>query len=246
MATPKKLFIPGKTDTNAHQPGYGQDMRELEIFNPINKLIAGSGVTLNPTDGSGPQVEISASGGGGNNPSAFADLYAGPEFLNAIDANFWPMATQVIGPQFAGLGHTPIPCYNSPGGAFNTGDNLPVFGAAWFTILAAGQSANIFPKFATPLFTGGTGDLQFNYYFWAVSTDFTNGLMWTGSTYVPSFTAQQAVIGDLISNLVAFGTDLTLTAGSGNTGNGIVSGGAGIPYFAGVNGTVNVPGGTVF
>ncbi len=246
----RSLIIPGK---NALGSDYLKDMQTLEIWGrqPIQQLIAGSGITLSPSSGlatdakgRGPNpVTISSSGGGGGvNPSAFADVYAGPEFLNAIDANFWPLSTQVIGPQFAGLGHTPVPCYNSPGGGFDTGDNFPVFGASWFTILSAGQSANIFPFLATPTFTGGAGDLIFNYYFWAVSTDFTNGMMCSFTTFVPSFTSQQAVIGDLISTLVSFGTDLTLTAGSGNTGNGLVSGGAGKPYFAGVNGSINTAG----
>ena len=69
---PKNLFVPRKNDKNAH-PGYQQDMRDVEIWarQPIQQLIAGSGVTLSPTNGlatdakgNGPNaVTISASSG---------------------------------------------------------------------------------------------------------------------------------------------------------------------------------------
>lgn len=66
------LLIPRKTQKPVQQPDYGTDMRAIEQWamqvakqNPIIELVAGTGITLNPTDGLGPTVEISASGTGG-------------------------------------------------------------------------------------------------------------------------------------------------------------------------------------
>lgn len=65
---PKRLFIPRKESDTAgdHKTDYSTDMRAIENFNPINQLVAGSGVTLSPTNGEGPQVTVSASGGTGS------------------------------------------------------------------------------------------------------------------------------------------------------------------------------------
>lgn len=68
----RNLLIPNKTKRD---PAYQTDMQELEIWarQPIQQLIAGSGVTLSPASGeatdakgNGPfPITISASGGGG-------------------------------------------------------------------------------------------------------------------------------------------------------------------------------------
>lgn len=61
----RQLFIPRK-GSNA-VPDLDADWRAIETWakNVVVQLTAGSGVTLNPSDGFGPVVEISASGGGG-------------------------------------------------------------------------------------------------------------------------------------------------------------------------------------
>lgn len=60
------LFIPRKTQNPVQQPDYGTDMRAIETWakNVIVQLTAGSGITLTPSGGVGPVVEIAASGGG--------------------------------------------------------------------------------------------------------------------------------------------------------------------------------------
>ncbi len=256
---PKNLLIPGKYGFTPDR--YKTDMQTLEMWarQPIQQLIAGSGITLSPANGlatdkngNGPNpITISASGGGGTAPAAFADIFAGPEGLTATNGQWWPFAN-VIGPQLNGF-QQPIPLFQSPGtGEFETGASAPSFGDSWFTILVAGQSANILPFCETPPFTGGTGILYFQFYFWAVSVDFTNGAMYEAlgphglGVEVPAFTSQQTTVADLTTTVITFGADLTLTAGAGDFGNGLVSGGVGTPYFAGVNGSVVIPAGTTF
>jgi hypothetical protein len=55
---PKFLFIPGKADNQAHQPGYGTDMRKIEttvngLVTGVSQIIAGSNITISPPDGEG-------------------------------------------------------------------------------------------------------------------------------------------------------------------------------------------------
>lgn len=70
----RNLFIPGKATREAHN-GYQKDMQTLEVWSrqPIQQLVAGSGITLTPASGlatdskgNGPfAVTIAAAGGGG-------------------------------------------------------------------------------------------------------------------------------------------------------------------------------------
>lgn len=258
--TNRSLLIPGKNYKAAHD-GYRKDMQSLEIWarQPIQQLIAGSGITLSPASGlatdakgRGPNpitITATGGGGGGNAPAAFADIMAGPESLNPALGNWWPFSTPMIGPQLNGPSQTPIPLFQHPGSpSVETGSDSPAFGNSWFTIVSAGQTVNFLPKLETPPFTGGTGFLMWQFYYWAVSTDFTNGAMYTtkpANIPVGPFTSHQIAVADLVS-VVTFGTDLTLTAGTGFTGNGLVSGGSLKPYFAGVNGSVVIPPGTTF
>jgi hypothetical protein len=74
MGNTTNLLIPGKNTDRAHQ-GYTKDMQTVEIWSrqPIQQLVAGSGITLSPASGlatdskgNGPNpITITATGGGG-------------------------------------------------------------------------------------------------------------------------------------------------------------------------------------
>lgn len=239
MATAKKLFIPGKTAPPAHQ-GYKEDMQTLEIFNPINKLIAGSGVTLNPTDGTGPQVEISASGGGSTKGFAVMEVDAG------IDASL--SAFNFIFPL------SPTGQYNtcasqwtlldSRSGIIEVNPKFP-YGNSWFANLDSqpNTSVNFLPNINFPPFGGGN-PCTLDAYFWAASMDFTNYALYTinGYNIAPSGSPTSFQFLSTDFTLVAnAGADLILVAGSGASGTGIVSASGSIPYLAGFGGSVTVP-----
>jgi hypothetical protein len=69
ISSVRNLFIPRKATTGkVGQPDYGTDMRAIEKWAnsiPITELVAGSNITLTPSNGQGSTVEIAASGGGG-------------------------------------------------------------------------------------------------------------------------------------------------------------------------------------
>jgi len=71
LANLKTLFIPHKANGKGQTPvpfrDYGDDMRVIETWSKkvITQLVAGANIGLDPPDGTGPTVTISASGGGG-------------------------------------------------------------------------------------------------------------------------------------------------------------------------------------
>jgi hypothetical protein len=175
-----------------------------------------------------------AGGGGGGGPLAFANIKGGPEGLTPfLGGNFYPLAA-MVGPQLNGAGVFPIPCYPATLPSFEVGAEGPVFGAAWFsTFVGPGASVNLLPILETPPFTGGLGYLEFQFYYWAVSTDGTNNLalysvLPNPGIQVGSFTSHQITTAELNPQL-SNGADLSLVNGAGLTGNGLVSAAGGIP-----------------
>lgn len=198
--------------------------------------------------GDGSYKPAPGSGGGGG-IVAMVDVLAGPELLTPDNGQWFPFSTLVNASSVGAIG-TQVPLLN-PSTDVPSGDDgiyRPSFGSSWYTILAAGQSANILPTFGTPHFSGGTGVLHFNFYYWAISSDFTEGSIRFVEMTVPTFTNQQMTPADVVSTIIAFGADLASppTAGVGNSGNGLVSAGGGKPYIAGINGSIVIPPGTTF
>ena len=244
--TPKRLFVPRKTDPNAHQPGYGQDMRAIEAFNPINKLVAGSGVTLTPSNGEGPQVEIAASGGAGIT-STLMSVNTGPDFadfpFNLLPfAGGWWQSTLVSWIQL-----------------FNTGVNVsanPNFyhqpcGLSWLTNLGAGQTVCAFPSFGGVQFTTLNPSVNAidiaEGFMWASNADFTSAIQCAFTVPFGTMTSGVGFQIDTTTCTVNYtqGADLSLVPGTSGSGDGIVTAGGG-PYFAGVSCYIGVPSQTTF
>lgn len=236
-----KLIIPGKNSHGAH-PGYDTDMRAIEIWanaqpkGGVQQLIAGTNITLSPPDGEGIVTINSTGGGGGGGTPALVTLIAEADDL-LFPATFMPFSPYQNWTGVDGESHWPV--WSNAGGG-------PVYyqiGASWMADVFGTLSANILPTFTMPAFTGGP--LTISYTFWASTVDFANFATYEGVT--PSLTTgetYQAVVGDL-SLLSSGGADLTLTPGTGNSGNGLVSSAGGV-YFAGVSGGIQIPAGTTF
>lgn len=236
LTAAKKLFVPGKNDPDAHKQ-YGKDMRVLEIFNPINKLVAGSGVTLTPADGTGPQVEIAASGGGGGAAAAMFYLGAGPDtsafpvpispgmstaaYPGTFFDNFWPLFT------------------NNSGGV----QQFPV-GSTWMVIVAGGVSINTLPQIIIPPYTS-VSNIQVNLTYYALDFAFTNFAAYGLRHTFPAgtFAAPTSFTFASTDAAVYFGPvgDPSL-----DPALGIISGAGFIPYMCGVDGYVATATGTVF
>jgi hypothetical protein len=239
-ANPKKLFIPRKNtkpkDKDLNQNDADINWRAIENWandlNPILQLIAGSGITLNPTDGLGPTVTISSTGGGGT-PSSVT-LQA------SCDSNDIPATMLPLGPSdFTNPGNSYWPIWtNTSGGTAHFS-----IGAGWMTDVNAGDSVNIFPYVAIPPFTGGPIGVQI--IFWAAAFDLSNYINYSGFHSFVAPTTYQFVAGDFVFQ-AGGGADLSLVAGAGTSGVGLVSAAGSIVYWAGVGGVVSVPTGTTF
>jgi hypothetical protein len=254
----RNLFIPGKAKKPANKaakPGpsvphdtYQKDMQTLEMWarQPIQQLVAGSGITLTPSSGlasnttGGPNpITIAATGGGSSVNVGAGQLIAQPDDNEMSVSFFFPFT----GDDFGSEGQSYWYAFSNP-----TTDRKLSISASWMIIVSSGDSVNIFPTLTLPTFTGGTGSLGFLFWFWAADATFSNYAVYTGSNVASGGTSgltYQFQASDLTFQHAA-GGDLTLVAGSGNTGVGLVSGGGGITYWAGVGGALNVPAGTTF
>lgn len=235
----QKLIIPGKNSRGAH-PGYSQDARAIEMWaneGIVRKLIAGSGVTLNPSSGidAGLGIEISASGGGGGGTPSLVTLIAG------MDTNDYPFGvfTMPTDPSTEGASYWPV-WSNSTAAPV-----LYMMGASWFCIVNGGDSVNLLPTVTVPGFTGGP--LTYELYMASADATFTNLAMYrgtitltTGATVQIASSALSAIPGGTATG------DLSLVAGTGDSGNGFVSAAGGISYWCSVVGRIAVPAGTTF
>jgi hypothetical protein len=237
----QKLIVTGK---NKKAADYGTDMRTIEQWaneGIVRSLHAGTNITLDPTDGvdTGTGITISASGGGSSTSVSFVEMTAGPDdFVDHSTAIWFGQ-----GGGYSGLSDLQsfIPIFSS------ATDNIWIaFSAGWMAPPGPTYSACVLPEFAVPAFTGGplTIFLTMNaataiYSDFAIySTDATPVSYTTGEDY-------QFQPSDFDYNSVHPASNLTMTAGSGPSQNGLVLTNAGI-YFGGVTGQIYVPAGTTF
>ena len=233
--TQSRLIIPGKQDPQAH-PRYKTDMRELEIWANARGLIAGSGITI--TNPNGPKSTISASGGGGTTFGQFR-LIAQNDDNQWSTGFFFPFVNAAFSP---GEGTSFYLCPSTTASGYRV-----QLGSSWMTDAGAGDSVNILPTLTVPSFTGG-GTVNFEFWFWAATATFSNYRTYVGGTTVnlASGATHQYTAAEMGAALVSGGADLSLVAGSGSTGIGLVSAAGGIPYWAGVSGALSIPAGVTF
>ena len=229
----QKLIVTGK---NKKADEYGTDMRTIEQWaneGIVRSLHAGSGITLSPSTGvdTGTGITISSSGGGGGSANgilvATADVnefghqlvYLGPSTPTTVGFSYWTFFDNSTG---ANRFSTPA--------------------SNWIVAVLAGESVCVFPEFRSPYFTGGPISVFFQMQTWAINETNvaiyqTNPITFTsGMTY-------QTQASDYIL-IVNGGGDITLTPGSGLSGNGLVSATNGAFYIASVTTQVTIPTGT--
>jgi hypothetical protein len=236
MASPvpnnKTLIIPGKNDERI---GYPTDMRTIEMWARevgfIKEILGTGGITItNPT---GPTVTVNGGGGGGVTP-ALVVLTAGPD-SNDTPATFLP-----FGPSdYTTPGNSYWPVWSNSTG----GTEIFSLGAGWMTIVNPGDAVNYFPYVAIPPFTGGPIGVEL--IFWAANVDFTNYINYVGNHSFVAPVTYQFVAGDFVLQ-ASGGADLSLVAGAGQSGVGLVSAAGSITYWAGIGGRLAVPTGTTF
>ena len=254
----KKLLIPRKgskvPSAPVSQSDHDANMRAIEIWanaqapGGVTQLIAGTNITLDPSDGLGA-VTINASGGGGGGGEGIIVLQAGS------DSAAYSYTTVHLGPNDD---------YNSGEGEqsaeFSLFDNSSVgaqhysFAKSWFTYVNGGESVNFLPLVETPAFTGAA-TLPIALVMSAQSLDATN--MDIESTVAalldqaPS-TSIRYPASDY-SNEYSSGGDISFIQGTGtDSGSGQISTGGGAPgsesglYLCSVQLNVTVPAGTTF
>jgi hypothetical protein len=232
----QKLIIPGKNDKKV---GYPTDMRTIEQWaneGIVRKLIAGSGITLDPSSGvdAGTGIEIASSGGSSSTDTGF--------FITAMgmDANDWDSSGIYLGPaetQTNGQAFWPI--------LDNTSASSPrhydLFGS-WMMEGNAGDSVCFLPILTSPDFTGHA-TLGYNIQIQAMDATLANLAIYNATgTIAPSTTVQPA--SSTYSGFVLAGSDLVLTAGTGDSGNGLVTSGGGIVYWSSAQVEIIVSAGT--
>jgi hypothetical protein len=238
MATPvpnnKTLIVPGKTDVAAF-PRYKDDMRTIEMWAKgvgfIKQINGAGGITItNPT---GPIVTVTGSGGGGVTPQLVT-------LTASCDSNDIPATMLPFGPSdFSVSGDSYWPVWSNTSGA----TRIHSLGAGWMTDVNAADSVNIFPFVTIPPFTGGPIGVQIIW--WAADATLTNVKNYSGFHSFAAPGTYQYVAGDFTLQLTS-GADLSLVAGAGTSGVGLVSAAGSIVYWAGVGGRLAVPAGTTF
>lgn len=252
--TPKRLFIPGKHDPSAHKL-YSTDMQIIERFNPINRLIAGSGVTLSPSNGTGPEVTVSAPSSSGTSVG-YLQVIAGPDDNLNPSLVFFMGSGNIFGQRFLADGQSSIPLFSNNSGS----DKFVSWGSGWVANVPgaagggtgwSGSAICILPTFTAPTFTGpsieiscamGAADVNGSPGAWS---QFRN-MIDTSSTAFLSGASFQFPVTNFSSGF-AIGADLIVVSASGNTGNGICNNG--VPTLAlwgGINVTVRIPTGVTF
>lgn len=238
----KKLIVPKKQMPKAHA-GYSDDMRTIEQWandqvNGVSQLIAGTNITLDPTNGEGVVTINSTGGGGGGLTWGRAQLVSGPDSAaleGAGDVIFLgPTAFSLI------LGSIWAVQSNPTG----VGQQW-TWASSWIIFPAPGQSVCVLPEIITPTFTGSfpcLGECQIAA--WANDDSTVN--LYQGS--FPNLTSGSSIqiAASAFTPVTVLGSDLTLTAGTGTTGNGLVSAGATAHYYASCVVQFSVPGGTTF
>ena len=230
----QKLIIPGK---NQQASDYGKDMRELERWaneGIVRSLHAGSGITLNPSTGvdTGTGITISASGGGGS-VLGHCTLESGPDFAEINSQAVF------LGP--TGLSNTYFSYQDLQS---NSGASAVFYtmASSWIVAVLAGESVCIFPTFFAPAFTGGPLFVEFQLMMWSIAE--TNVAIFQ-ATHSFTTTASYQLQNTDLATIVNGGGDLSIVAGGGDTGTGIVSAAGGF-YIVGVTLEISVPSPTTF
>jgi hypothetical protein len=240
-ANPKKITIPRKNtrakDKDLNQNDADINWRAIEDWannlNPILQLIAGANITLTPADGLGPTVEIAASGGGGGG-GGNANLI----LISGADSAEFGSQLVFLGPsEPTTFGFSWWPVFDNSSGA----DRFYTPASNWIVAVLAGESVCVFPEVRGPFFTGGPIGISFQIQTWAINETNvviyqTNPISFTsGMNYQTQDTDYTLIVNG--------GGDIVLTAGSGTTGNGLVSQAGGF-YIASVTTQVTIPTGT--
>lgn len=217
MAGQPDLFIPNKTQAHVKQPEYGNDMREIELW--AKRLVVGG-----------------SSGGGA---PGIIQMDAGPD-----DSYPYQIFLAPSGGSPAHRSWTPL--FNSPLNGPNNDGTFAKYRMAmsWYTAIQAGLSICFLPQIVAPAFTGT--DLFLRITLGAFDSTGTNLAVYdafginiaSGATIQPPSSDYTLVTG--------YGTDITLTAGTGFSGNGLVAGGAVSFYFASALLEIDVPLANVF
>jgi len=238
----QKLIL---TNKNKGTPEDAIDKREMEMWaneGIVRSLHAGSGITLSPSTGvdTGTGITISSSGGGGGSSVGIFGLSAGPDSLTGTFLS--PNLLTLAWPNY-------IPHYLlNPDGTILTG--AAAVGAGWVAFIgasspASNNSVNLLPILQAPDFTGAATISVDQLYMGAQSTDGVNQARYhfTSPFTMTSGENYQTVAADWTVDWNN-GGDLTMTAGTGDTGNGLVSSAATATYLAGVWGEVLYTGAT--
>ena len=248
----KKLLIPRKgskvPNAPVSQSDHDANMRAIEIWanaqapGGVTQLIAGTNITLDPTDGTGI-VTVNATGGGGGATPGYGYMVA------TMDLNDYPFV-MFVGPTNPGrLGVVQLgPLWGSFEASTPAAAEDYTFASSWFTDVNAGDSVNILPEFTMPPFTSpGAVPIGADFLFqaWDLNPTFANYAQYRGTVSIASGATVQTTVGDLSAIEPASG-DLTLVAGTGFSGNGLVSTSGAIAYLASVTGRITVPTGTTF
>jgi hypothetical protein len=242
----KKLLIPRKgtklPSAPVSQSDHDANMRAIEIWanaqpaGGVSQLIAGTNITLDPADGLGA-VTINSSGGGGGGTPSTVTITTSTDF-NDYPSTFFPFGP--TDPSHLGVSNWSV-WSNAGGSAVHY-----TFGIGWMTLVNGGDSINFLPIFEVPAFTGGSGEIGFQFYYWACDSSFVNFASYEGNLNLTTGQSLQTTTADLTPIDPVGGGDLSLVSGSGTSGNGLVSTGGGILYWCGVSGIIAVPAGTTF
>jgi hypothetical protein len=244
----KKLIVPRKNakipTAPVSQSDHDANMRAIETWanaqapGGVQQLIAGTNITLDPTDGTGI-VTINASGGGGGSAGIYGSVACG------MDSELYPFA------QWLGPTNPSLESVMQIGPINNTDPNIVQYtwGTSWVTGTNGGQSMLFLPIFGLPAFSNaGSDPCEFEFYIqvWDFSQTYTNYCQYTGVVNIPTTGGNvQCTTGDLTTESPA-GGDLSLVSGTGTSGNGIVSAGGVTAYLCSISGILAVPASTTF
>lgn len=227
LSAAKRLFIPNKTQPEVRQPEYGNDMRAIEIFNPINHLIAGSGVTLTPADGTGPEVEIAATGGGGGNGTGAWEFDAGPDPTDFSGGGGPPFGIPFSGVSMPSTGVNETSQWLTMDEPSLGGIHRQYcFTCSWLWNIFAGDAATFLPLILrVPQFTGSI-DITFSIF--ALRFDLTDIDIWTTNvtTYLASPINITVTDTDFVNNPAPTAGDFSLVPAGLVTASGGVCFGA--------------------
>lgn len=234
----QKLVITKKT-LPLSSGNYQTDMRTIEQWaneGIVRKLIAGSGVTLDPSSGvdAGNGIEISASGGAGGGTGLW-QLTSGPDPASFGNPPFGVLLSGTSFPNSGGaLGVSSWLTMDQPG-AGPVGEYA--FVNSWWWNFFGAQDVVTYPSLLVPAFTG---TIKVSFTIMAAAPDFTDAAIWqTNPITAVSGTPIATTAASYVNNPEPPSGDLSL----GTTG---VETAGGDTYFAAGQAIIIVSAGTTF